>query len=76
MATKVFNFPTTFNGMIMTHKISERITIVTDLQTLTITVMRDSEKVDQIDCKGMTLSQYGQLLRNKLEALEGAKKPA
>ena len=69
MATKVFNFPTTFNGMIMTHKLSERITIVTDLSSLMITVLRDAEIVDKIDCKGMTLSEYCALLTNKLEAL-------
>lgn len=74
MVTKVFNFPTIINGMIMTHKLSERITVVTDLSILQITVFRDMEPIDKIDCRGMTLSYYGLFLKNKLEALEPAEK--
>ena len=76
MATKVFNFPTTFDGMIMSHKISDRITVVTNLRALVITIVRDFEVIDTIDCAGMTLTQYGELLSNKLQALEPVKPSA
>jgi hypothetical protein len=60
--TKVFNYETKFNGFVMSHTISEKVKVVTNLATLTSVVYQGEAEVERVSCKRMTISEYGKYL--------------
>jgi hypothetical protein len=69
---KVFNVETTFEGMVMIHAISERVTVSTNLSTLISILYKDGIEINRTDCSGMTLADYGKYLMKISEHTETA----
>jgi hypothetical protein len=69
MATRVFNFTTSFDrdGRTMIHEISKEVKVMIDFKTLEASVFKNGELVNKYDCSGMTLSTYGKLLETVSE---------
>lgn len=68
--TKAFNYETNFDGFVMSHTISDKVKVVTNLATLTSVVYLKESEVERANCKGMTLSEYGKFLSGIDEKLQ------